>query len=87
VVAFYVGDRKPFHEQMAQCNDCIQRLRGLARWVALFDTDEFLQPMAAAGPSASALQRVLAKYEPPAWGHGGTHAPPLGSPVAALSTR
>ena len=34
-----------FHHQQAQMHSCLYRYRGLARWVALFDMDEYFQPM------------------------------------------
>jgi len=66
IVPWYWGQRRPpngrksvFMDQLSAFHDCLWRLRGRTKWVAIMDVDEYFQPM---GAHAS-VTSVLAKYE------------------------
>ena len=53
------GRKSIFMDQLSAQHDCLLRMRGRARWVAVFDVDEYFQPM---GAHKSVLD-VLHRYE------------------------
>ena len=49
-----------YQHQDAQINSCMYRYRGLAKWAAFFDIDEFFQPLAPADTVRTIVERANA---------------------------
>ena len=51
------GRKSIFMDQLSAQHDCVLRMRGRAKWVAVFDVDEYFQPMGAHKNVLSVLHR------------------------------